>query len=94
MISFDEIRRAVAEVAMNHPIKKVSCFGSYANGQANKDSDLDLLVEFNKSAVSLLTLSEIKFVLEEQLKIPVDIIHSPIPENSLIEVNEVTHICF
>jgi len=92
MITYEDIRKAVANTALQHPIKKVSCFGSYANGLVTNESDLDLLIEFDKPAVSLFTLSEIKFDLENQLKIPVDVIHFPLPEGSIIELNEVKHI--
>ena len=90
MITHDEISKAVAKTAETHPIKSVSYFGSYADGHATDESDLDLLIEFDLPRVSLLVLSAIKIELEELLNIPVDIIRAPLPKDSLIELqNEV-----
>ena len=89
MLTHEEICFAIAKAAQLYPIKKVSYFGSYANGQATADSDLDLLVEFHKTRVSLLVLSAIKIDLEDQLKVPVDIIHAPLPNNSLLKLQKV-----
>jgi len=67
-------------------LTKVSYFGSYANGRATEKSDLDLLVEFADKDVSVLEIIGLKQSVEEILKIPVDVIHAPIPANSLLEV--------
>ena len=92
MITHDEIIKAVAKTASVYPIKTASYFGSYADGQPTSESDLDLLVEFHKPAVSLFVLSAVKIDLEDQLKIPVDIIHAPIPKDSLIEIKKAVQV--
>ena len=92
MITHEEICNAVAKIASSHSIKKASYFGSYADGCATHKSDLDLLVEFQMPAVSLLVLSAIKLALEDQLKIPVDVIRAPLPKGSLIEINKVVQV--
>ena len=84
MLTHEEIQNAVSKTAEFHPIKKASYFGSYADGKATGKSDLDLLVEFDKPRISLFVLSAIKLDLEDQLKIPVDVIHAPLPKDSLI----------
>ena len=89
MLTHDEICNAIAKTAEHHPIKKASYFGSYADGRATQDSDLDLLLEFFKPRVSLFTLSAIKFDLEDQLKIPVDVVRAPLPDGALIETPKV-----
>jgi len=88
MLTHEEISRAVARAASVFPIKQASYFGSYADGQQTVSSDLDLLLEFHKSAVSLFTLSAIKNDLEEQLKISVDVVHSPIADDSFLEIGK------
>lgn len=65
-----------------HPIKKVSYFGSYADGRATSRSDLDLSIEFHKPRISLFVLLAIKLDLEDMLNIPVDVIHTPLLEDS------------
>ena len=92
MLAHEEIRAAVARTAQQHPIKKVSYFGSYADGRATDQSDLDLLIEFDKPRVSLFVLSEIKLDLQDQLKVAVDVIHAPLPKGSLIEPERVVQV--
>ena len=68
--------------------KKGQYFGSYADGRVTEDSDLDLLVEFESPAVSLIMLNELKYDLEDALGLPVDVIHAPLPAGSMIEIGK------
>ena len=88
MLSHEDICQAVSEVAARFLLKKVSYFGSYAEGLASEKSDLDLLVEFTRPQVSLLTIAGLKHSLEDELQVPVDVIHAPIPEGSVIEIGK------
>ena len=92
MLTHEEITKAVEQVASTFPIKNAAYFGSYAEGRQTDVSDLDLLLEFREPAVSLFMLSAIKNDLEDQLKIPVDVIHAPIVQNSFIEVGKVVRV--
>lgn len=87
MLSLQEIKNAVATAAQEFPIKKAELFGSYANGSSTSSSDVDLLVEFTTPRVSLLTLNRVKFRLEEILKADVDVVHGPLNEDSMIELD-------
>ena len=82
----DEIKRAILKVAEEYPLKKVKLFGSYANNKANGNSDIDLLVEFKNNDVTLLTLTSLKYRLEDLLGIDVDIIEMPVPKESIIQI--------
>ena len=64
----------------------VEYFGSYAEGKATEKSDLDLLVEFNVPAVSILTIIKLKHYLEAELGNPVDLIHKPLPKGAIIDI--------
>ena len=88
LLTREEICGAVRQVAEEFALTKVSYFGSYANGRATEESDLDLLVEFVEEDVSVWTLCGLGISLEKILKIPVDVIHLPIPEDSLIEIQK------
>jgi len=88
----DEIKDSIRDIAVKYPIKKISLFGSYANGTANNDSDIDLLVEFSYPHISLITLYNIKSEIEERLQKRVDLIHAPIEEDSLIVIDKVIDI--
>lgn len=92
MITHNEISKAVASAALAFPIKQAYYFGSYADEKQTETSDLDILMEFQKPAISLFTLSAIKSNLEEQLKIPVDIIHAPISKDSFIEIGKTVRV--
>lgn len=92
MLSVNDIRNSINEILEKYPIKKLSLFGSYANGKANEDSDIDLLVEFMSPNISLFTLYNIKDELENRLHKSVDLVHAPIDENSLIILDKVVDI--
>ncbi|MCL1883407.1 MAG: nucleotidyltransferase domain-containing protein [Defluviitaleaceae bacterium] len=89
MLTHEKISSAIAKTAELHPIKKASYFGSYADGRATSESDLDLLIEFHKPRISLFALSAIKLDLEDLLQVSVDVIHAPLSENALIQPKEV-----
>jgi len=81
------IKSSVTNVAESLSLKKVSLFGSYAAGKQSRTSDIDLLVEFFEPSVSIFRIAKVKLELERLTGKNVDVIHGPIPEESLIEVN-------
>lgn len=88
MPTVDIIRSTVDRLKADYALRKVSIFGSYADGRATEESDLDLLVEFESPAVSLIMLNELKYDLEDALGLPVDIVHVPLPAGSMIEIGK------
>lgn len=86
------IRETVNELKAAYELQSVSIFGSYAEGRATEKSDLDLLVEFEQPSVSLLKLNSLKYDLEDALGLPVDVIHAPLPEDSLITLGKTVRI--
>ena len=92
MLTLKQIINAAADVAKDYPITRIMLFGSYAEGTNTKSSDVDLLIEFTSSAVSLFMLSDIKNRIEDLLGVDVDVIHAPLPENSLINPEKVVEI--
>jgi predicted nucleotidyltransferase len=88
MLTHENIVDAVTKTAMRFSLKKVSYFGSYADGNATEQSDLDLLVEFTRPNVSLWTIADLKYDLEDELNIPVDVIHSPLPQGTIIKIGK------
>lgn len=55
------------------PVIKAYLFGSFARGDESKDSDIDILIEFDKKT-DLFQLISIKLQLEAMMKRTVDII--------------------
>lgn len=87
MLTLQQIMDGVSLVAQEYPIKKAELFGSYANGTNHADSDVDLLLEFDAPRVSLLTLNSVKYRLEDILKTEVDVVHGPLPQDSMLEID-------
>lgn len=86
------IRQALEQLKKTYALARVSIFGSYAENRATEKSDLDLLVEFEPAHVSLITLNQLKYDLEDALGLPVDIIHGPLPEGSMIQPGKVVRV--
>ena len=87
MLTIQEIADGVATASMEYPLRKVELFGSYASGKSTAQSDVDLLVEFSQPRVSLLTLNALKYRMESLLGTDVDIVHGPLPEDSMLELD-------
>lgn len=88
MLTIQQIADSVAIASREYPIRKVALFGSYAKGTNTPESDVDLLVSFIEPRVSLLTLHALKYRMEGLLGTDVDIVHAPLPKDSLIEVEK------
>ena len=55
----------IADYFKTQPVLKAWLFGSFARGEETEDSDLDILVEYDKNArISLLTISHMMGELE------------------------------
>ena len=89
MLTIEEIKKVVAEIAPKYNLKKVTLFGSRANGNFREDSDIDLIVEFSKEkTVTLFTIANLMNCLEDIFGVSVDVIYSPLPENSTLEIDK------
>lgn len=88
----ETIRRIVYGLKSAYALQSVTIFGSYAEGCATDKSDLDLLVEFEQPVVSLFTLNALKYDLEDALGLPIDVIHAPLPEDSMLQVGKVVRV--
>ncbi len=82
------IKNVVGKVASAYPVISIDLFGSYANDEATKDSDVDLLVYFDESIASLFDLSGLKLDIQEKLNKKVDIIAGPLKEESYLTVKK------
>jgi predicted nucleotidyltransferase len=77
----EQIKKTLLEAVKKGPhfesIKSVAIFGSYVNGTPSSDSDIDVLIDFEPSAViGFFALSDIKNNFESFLKKSVDLLTS------------------
>lgn len=94
MYTIDELKERVSEAAEAYNeevpsdirIERITLFGSYASERANDNSDVDLLVAFRSSIVSLITLAKVLSAMEEALNVSVDLVQDPLPEDSLLVI--------
>ncbi|MBR0236521.1 MAG: nucleotidyltransferase domain-containing protein [Thermoguttaceae bacterium] len=86
-MTIEDIKKAVLEIVELYPISRVTLFGSRANGSERPDSDVDFIIEFNKP-VTLITISQITETLENLLQTNVDVIHGPVRETDLLEIDK------
>jgi uncharacterized protein len=66
------LRDLRAELARAFGVRSILLFGSVARGDAGPESDVDLLVEFDRP-VGLLALATLRRTLSERLGRPVDV---------------------
>lgn len=73
-----ELQARLMQYLLPHRPARVGVFGSFARGENQDSSDLDILICF-KDRISLLKLVQIEQELSDKLGIPVDLV----TENSL-----------
>jgi predicted nucleotidyltransferase len=73
VLEIKEIAAEVIKLVDQYGIIKAGLFGSYARGEANEESDIDLIFEFNE-VIGLMKLGGLKVDLEEALGKRVDIL--------------------
>jgi predicted nucleotidyltransferase len=79
------------DVREKFKITEIGVFGSYVRGEQREDSDIDILVEFEKGYKTFDNYMELKFFLEEILTSKIDLviktaIRDEIKQNILSEV--------
>jgi predicted nucleotidyltransferase len=85
------IKEKARVVLQRHGVRKAALFGSAARGELTKDSDIDVLVEF-EGRKSLLDLAGLKNELEEVLGRKVDVLTynslHPLLKDSILKEQE------
>lgn len=69
----EKYRENIEESACNHGIRSVRVFGSFARGEENEESDIDLLVELEPNR-SLFDIISLKYELEDFIGRKVDVV--------------------
>jgi predicted nucleotidyltransferase len=68
-----KLRELKPQAAASYKVREIGLFGSFARGQQEADSDIDVLVDFDDSA-DLFDLTGLALCLEEQLQRKVDVV--------------------
>ena len=69
------LKKHEKELREKYGVKEMGIFGSYVRGEAKKESDLDILVEFKADAkISLLDFVELENCLSDLLGVKVDLV--------------------
>lgn len=86
MISLDEIKSIIQKnkkrLQKKYGIKEIGIFGSYTRGDNYKDSDIDILVEFENPVG--LEFVDLSYELEELLNHKVDLVSKKAIKTRLI----------
>src|SRR3989304_6186416 len=72
-LTFKSVKKEILPILKRQGVTKAAFFGSFARGEAKKQSDIDLLIQF-KGSKSLLDLVGLRFELEEKLGKKVDLL--------------------
>jgi len=80
--SIEEIRERVEPIAQKYDLASVYLFGSYAQGNATEDSDIDLLVDIRDSKAVGLEFGGLSLDLEDSLDKGIDLLTTSIFEKA------------
>jgi hypothetical protein len=87
-----KIINKIIPVLKKNGIEKAGIFGSYARGDYNENSDIDILVEIEKKGFSLLDFIGIKLNIEDETGKSVDLVEyktiKPLIKNEILK-NEI-----
>lgn len=83
-ITIEEIKKKVVPILKNYPVDKAILFGSYAKGEADNKSDIDLYIDTNRKLKGLDFVGLLE-ILVNTLGTDIDLIdESHIEQDSLI----------
>lgn len=66
MLTIDNIKQAVTKIGKKYGIKSAYLFGSYARGEANENSDIDIIIERGEIK-NYNAYADFRFELENEL---------------------------
>lgn len=75
MMDIERIKELAVPILRQYGVEKAAVFGSYARGDQNQDSDIDILIEYAPNVrKSLLIRARIIYELKNALQRDVDVI--------------------
>ena len=81
--TIDEIREKTAPIAKSYGVSRMSLFGSYARGEANDESDVDICIERGRMK-GLIQYFSFVHDMEEELQRHVDVVTTGISDRDFL----------
>ena len=70
----ESIKSKITDILKRNGVVKAGIFGSFARGEENENSDIDILIEVKREKFSLLDMASLKIDLEETLGRKIDLL--------------------
>ena len=70
----DQLRALLPDLRVRYGVRSLGVFGSYARGEQDPNSDLDLLVEFDDRPLSLFDFIRLENEVSDALNLQVDLV--------------------
>jgi len=86
ILTIEQIKNACFEIFKDYDVEYCYLFGSYAKGNANPKSDIDLLISVNASGLQFFEIVE---KLREKLKKKIDLLDAKELEKNILLVEEI-----
>lgn len=83
--TIDDLRRIISPIAEQHGVESIYLFGSYSNGTAGADSDVDLKIEKGRLR-SLFQLCGFRLAVEDALDLPVDLVTTESSDRTFLDM--------
>lgn len=77
MLAYEKLLAKLEEhrvTIKKYGVKKIGLFGSYLRNEQKSNSDIDILVEFEKGKITFDNYMDLKFFLEDLFKCQVDLV--------------------
>jgi hypothetical protein len=92
MLTLDAIRDRAKPVAKKYNVESLELFGSYVDGTATENSDVDFIVRFTIPIPSIFKVMGFREELSRSLGLPVDVVTLPLANPDKLRVSRTEKI--
>jgi predicted nucleotidyltransferase len=92
MLTLETIRDRAKALAEKYDVVSLELFGSYADGTANENSDVDFLARFAMPVPSIFKVLGFREELSQLLGLPVDVVTLPLTRPDKLHVSHTEKI--
>ena len=72
-MELSHFKKQITDILRNYPISKAALFGSFSKGEENKNSDIDILIEY-RGPITLFQILKLEKDIEHATKRKIDIV--------------------